>query len=52
MIVALVFVVSLVVVVLAAVGRIHVLLALPAIGVAIAVCVGYLARRDSGPAPP
>lgn len=47
-----IFVVAAVVVVLTLLGSIPMLLALPAIGVVVAVLIGYRMRRDSGPVPP
>lgn len=51
MVVALLFFISAVVLVLALLGKIHVLLALPAIGLVIAVMIGFAMRR-TGAAPP
>ena len=51
MIVGLIFVIAVVVVVLTLLGHIPVLFALPAIGIVIAVLLGYQMRR-SGPEPP
>jgi hypothetical protein len=48
MIVTLIFVIAAVVVVLTVLGRVPALLALPAIGVVVAVLMGYLVRRRSG----
>jgi hypothetical protein len=48
----LIFVLAAVVVVLTLLGYIPLLLALPAIGVVVAVLIGYQMRRSSGPGGP
>jgi hypothetical protein len=51
-IVGAIFVVSVVVVVLTLLGYVPVLWALPAIGVVVAILIGYMMRRSSGPGGP
>jgi len=52
MIVGLIFAVSVAVVLLTLLGYVPVLWALPAIGVVVAILIGYLMRRTSGPGGP
>lgn len=52
MILTLIFVIAAVVVGLTLLGYVPPLLALPAIGVVVAILIGYLLRRRSGPGGP